>query len=202
LFVLFLALLVAATASLAPWIDVAPAFLIGFDAAAALFVLITCARMGPASADRLRLSAARNDAGRALLLVIVALLLAVILVVVGLELGGKDEARAVEVLLLVLTLTIAWTFGNMVCALHYARMYYDAHPGGGDHAGLRFPGTEAPDFWDFCYFAFVLGMTFQVSDVQIVSARIRRTATVHGLVAFFFNIGVVALTVNLIAGAI
>jgi uncharacterized membrane protein len=104
--------------------------------------------------------------------------------------------------LVVATLTIAWLFGNMVCALHYAHMFYDPAPGGGDHAGLVFPGTERPDFQDFCYFASVLGMTFQVSDVQIVSSRIRRAATVHALVAFFFNIGVVALAVNVVAAAI
>jgi uncharacterized membrane protein len=201
-FLLFLALLAIATAALTPWIDLAPSFLIGFDLAAALFILITGIRMGAALPDHLRLSAARDDAGRVLLLLIVALLLAVILVVVGLELGRNGQAGAPEVLIVVLTLTLAWTFGNLICALHYARIYYDAGPDGADHAGLIFPGTDAPDFWDFVYFAFVLGMTFQVSDVQIVSSRIRRIATVHGLLAFFFNIGVVALTVNLIAGAI
>ena len=201
-FLLFLLLMAAAVALLVPFAGLARAFLIGFDAAAALFILFTGVKMGPASPDRLRLNAARNDAGRVLLLLIVALLLAVILVVIVQEMGRHGQANGREVVLVVLTLAIAWTFGNLVCALHYARMFYDLGPDGGDHEGLLFPGAAAPDFWDFCYFAFVLGMTFQVSDVQIVNARIRRTATVHALLAFFFNIGVVALTVNLIAGAI
>lgn len=201
-FLLFLLLMVAIVAVLVPFAGLAPAFLIGFDTAAALFILLTAARMGPASPDRLRLNAARNDAGRVLLLLLVALLLAVILVVVVGEMGKEGRSSGREVMLVAATLTIAWTFGNLVCALHYAHMFYDVRPGGGDHAGLLFPGTEAPDFSDFCYFAFVLGMTFQVSDVQIFSRRIRRTATAHALLAFFFNIGVVALTVNLIAGAI
>ena len=201
-FLLFLLFMAGAVALLVPFADLAPAFLIGFDAAAALFILFTSVRMGPASPDRLRLNAARNDAGRVLLLLIVALLLAVILVVVVLEMGREGRSNAPEVVLVVATLTIAWVFGNLVCALHYARMFYDVLPGGGDHAGLLFPGADAPDFWDFCYFAFVLGMTFQVSDVQIFSRKIRRTATAHALLAFFFNIGVVALTVNLIAGAL
>lgn len=87
-------------------------------------------------------------------------------------------------------------------AVHYAHMFYDRDAGGGDHKGLNFPGTEQPVFQDFCYFAFVLGMTFQVSDVEIASHRLRRTATLHALVAFSFNIGVVALTVNVVASAI
>jgi uncharacterized membrane protein len=202
LFLLFLALMAVAVAALAPLVGAAPGFLIGFDAAAALFILVTGVRMGRASPELMRVNAARNDAGRELLLLIVALLLVVVLVVVILEMGKEGRSSGPEVLLVVSTLSIAWTFGNLVCALHYARMFYDAAPDGGDHAGLLFPGTDAPDFWDFCYFAFVLGMTFQVSDVQILNRKIRRTATAQGLLAFFFNIGVVALTVNLIAGAI
>jgi uncharacterized membrane protein len=201
-FLMFLILMVMFVASTAPFMGLTLSFLIGFDAAAALFILVTSVRMGPASPASLRLHAARDDAGRVLLLLIVALLLAVILVVIAQEMGRHGKANGQEVVLVVLTLTIAWTFGNLVCALHYTRMFYDVLPGGGDHAGLLFPGADAPDFWDFCYFAFVLGMTFQVSDVQIFSKRIRRTATAHALLAFFFNIGVVALTVNLIAGAI
>ena len=65
--------------------------------------------------------------------------------------------------------------------------------------GLYFPGGDAPDYWDFVYFAIVLGMTFQVSDVQITSRKLRRLATVHGLLGFLFNTVIVALTVNLAA---
>ena len=201
-FLLFLVLMTVVVALLVPIAGLERAFLTGFDVAASLFMLVTAMRMGPALPDQLRLNAARNDAGRVLLLLIVALLLAVILVVLVIEMGKEGRSSGSEIVLVAATLTIAWTFGNLVCALHYARMFYDVQPGGGDRAGLLFPSAEAPDFSDFCYFAFVLGMTFQVSDVQIISRNIRRTATAHALLAFFFNIGVVALTVNLIAGAI
>ena len=202
LFMLFLAVLVAAVALLAPWVGLAEGVLLGFDAAAFLFILGTCISMGDSSAEVLRKTAARNDANRTVLLLIVALLLLVILVALGFELGRAERSRGIQVLIVVPTLAIAWGFGNIVCALHYAHMFYDARPGGGDHAGLDFPGTREPDFWDFCYFAFVLGMTFQVSDVQIASARIRRTVTMHSLLAFAFNIGVVAMTVNVVAGLV
>jgi uncharacterized membrane protein len=69
-----------------------------------------------------------------------------------------------------------------------------------DDVPLIFPGKMKPDYLDFAYFSFVLGMTFQVSDVEIASQRIRRIALVHGLLSFTLNTFVVALTINLIAG--
>ena len=86
-----------------------------------------------------------------------------------------------------------------IFALHYAREFYDPTTGG----GLAFPGDEKePDYWDFVYFSFVIGMTSQVSDVGITSKQIRRTAAAHGVVAFFFNAALLALTINLAASAI
>lgn len=201
-FVLFLVLLVPSAAALVPLIGIERAVLLAFDFAAAIFVGASFLKMRRASPDRLRATAARNDSGRPFLLLVAAVALLVVLMVVGLELERPGSSDGPRVVLVAATLTIAWLFGNMVYAFHYAHMFYDPGPGGGDHAGLVFPRTEQPDFQDFCYFACVLGMTFQVSDVQIVSSRIRRTAMAHGLVAFFFNIGVVALTVNVVASAI
>jgi uncharacterized membrane protein len=202
LFLMFLGVLVAATYVLSLFVARDQALLLGFDLAAGLFVGGSLLRMGPATPDRLRAVAARNDAGRALLLLTAAIASFVVLVVVGLELDRRGSGGAETVVLVVVTLSAAWLFGNMVYALHYAHIFYDPAPEGRDHAGLTFPGTAEPDFADFCYFAFVLGMTFQVSDVEIVSKRIRRVATLHGLLAFAFNIGVLALTVNLVAAAL
>jgi uncharacterized membrane protein len=87
-------------------------------------------------------------------------------------------------------------------ALHYAHEYYrGATPG-----GLAFPGADAkneePDYWDFVYFSFVVGMTAQVSDVGITDKTIRRTATAHGIISFIFNTALLALMVNIAASAI
>src|SRR6266849_2229067 len=73
---------------------------------------------------------------------------------------------------------------------------------GGKKGGLNFPDEEAPDYWDFVYFAFVIGMTSQVSDVAVASKLIRRTVNAHGVVSFFFNTALLALSVNLAASAI
>jgi uncharacterized membrane protein len=126
----------------------------------------------------------------------------VILVVVGLELGRAGERDSIKLPLITITLLLAWLFANLVYALHYAHMFYDRWEARGDRGGLQFPGTPEPDFWDFCYFAFVIGATFQVSDVQISSAPIRRVVAAHSLVAFLFNIGILALTVNVIGSAL
>ncbi len=97
------------------------------------------------------------------------------------------------------SLLLAWLFLNTIFAVHYAHEFYG--DSGGKHSGLDFPGTKEPDYWDFIYFAFVIGMTFQVSDVQISERKIRRVALVHALIAFFFNVIVIALSVNIVAGS-
>jgi uncharacterized membrane protein len=98
------------------------------------------------------------------------------------------------------TLLLSWLVTHMVFALRYAHEYYarDEHPPAID-GGLEFPGGLAPDYLDFVYFSLVLGMTFQVSDVQITSRKLRRLATLHGLIGFLFNTVIVALTVNIAA---
>jgi uncharacterized membrane protein len=198
---MFLCLLAMFIAFLWPVLGFERAMLIGFDLAAVAFAIVLYATMGRAPAEMLRTQASRNDAGRALTLILAAIISLVVLIVVGLELRQIAGVGAMEVALIAVTLLLAWLFANLIYALHYAHIYYDSTVSGADHAGLLFPGTAEPDFLDFCYFAFVLGATFQVSDVQIVSARIRRTATLHGFAAFLFNIGIVALTVNVVASA-
>ena len=109
--------------------------------------------------------------------------------------------RHLHLAIVVATLLLSWLVTHILFALRYAHEYYDRKPGAAAvDGGLDFPGQEPPDYWDFAYFALVLGMTFQVSDVQISSRRLRRLATVHGLIGFLFNTVIVALTVNIAAG--
>lgn len=99
----------------------------------------------------------------------------------------------------------SWLMVHTVFTLRYAHYYYareheypqDSHAG-----GLDFPGETPPDYWDFAYFSFVLGMTFQVSDVEITSQLIRRLALLHGLLSFGFNTVIVALSINIISSLI
>jgi uncharacterized membrane protein len=98
------------------------------------------------------------------------------------------------------TILLSWSFIQVMFAFHYAHEFYAEHRGAA--GGLGFPGKEAPDYWDFLYFAFVIGMTEQVSDVTVRSKLMRRTVLAHGLLSFVFNFALLALTVNLAASAL
>ena len=101
------------------------------------------------------------------------------------------------------TLALSWLLTQAVFAIRYAHEFYErGQSTGGIAGGLSFPGEDAPDYWDFLYFSIVLGMTFQVSDVQITSQLLRRLATLHGLLGFLFNTVIIALTVNLASGVL
>lgn len=175
------------------------AALVGFDAGAGLFLLSVVpllAKDPPAMRD----AAERNDANRPMLLAITGTVCTTILVAVGFELAGKGELHASGTALVIVTLLLAWLFSNMIYALHYAHLYYSQQDGG-DTRGLDFPGDEDPDYWDFVYFAFTLGMTFQTSDVEMSGRHMRRVAVTHCFAAFVFNIGVLAFTINILGGA-
>jgi uncharacterized membrane protein len=114
--------------------------------------------------------------------------------------SARPDTRWIGVTLVAATLLLSWLMTHITFAYRYAHEYYARDEGGPDiDGGLQFPGEKDPDYWDFVYFALVLGMTFQVSDVQITSRKLRRVATLHGLIAFLFNTVIVAFTVNLAA---
>jgi len=117
-------------------------------------------------------------------------------------LKGLSPARqGLDVGLVAVTLLISWLMTHVTFALRYAHEFYARDNGGPDiDRGLEFPGETQPDYLDFFYFSLVLGMTFQVSDVQITSRKLRRVATLHGLLSFLFNTVILALTVNIAAG--
>jgi uncharacterized membrane protein len=182
------------------WAGWARAALIGFDAGAVLFLLSCIPLLDHAPAD-MRVAAQRNDANRAMLLVITAIVSAVVLVAVTVELSQKQQMHAGSIALIIGTLLVAWLFSNMIYALHYGHLFYSTKPKtGGDCGGISFPGDGEPDYWDFIYFAFTLGMTFQTSDVEIEGRGIRRVAILHCFAAFVFNIGVLAFTINVLGG--
>ncbi len=203
-FVAFLAVLLTVAAALYATLGAGQALLIGFDAGASVFLVQIVRLFTTATAATMRRRAADNEPDHFGLTVFSLIIVAVVLTGVGVELSGQGMHDKARILLAAATLTLAWSFANTLFALHYAHIWYLPHSADAtshrDHGGLEFPGDDKePDFWDFAYFAFVLGMTFQVSDVVITGKRIRRTALVHGLLAFLYNIGVVALSVSLVA---
>ncbi len=126
------------------------------------------------------------------------------IVAIGFVVGTIRELafwpRAWHLALTVAALASSWLLIQTVFAFHYARRYYDrrAHAGS-EPPELQFPGKREPDYLDFAYYSFVIGMTSQVSDVAVTSRRMRRLTLVHGFLAFVFNIAVLALSINIIA---
>lgn len=175
------------------------ALLLGFDAAALVFLLLTARVFGQASPASMRMHAKQQDVGRFGVLWSSVALSCMVMVALWVELRGESNAGGVvDMLAAAATIVLSWLYMNMIFALHYAHGYYGHRAG--THKGLDFPGTEEPDYWDFAYFALVLGMTFQVSDVQIVNRRVRRMALMHSVIAFFFNVFIIAISVNVAAG--
>ena len=112
-----------------------------------------------------------------------------------------EISNAVYLVIIIAGILLSWTMVHTSFCFHYARLYYKPDEEVDKPAnGLNFPKELHPDYLDFAYFSFVIGMTFQVSDVQINSRTIRRLALVHALISFVLNTFVVALTINLIAG--
>jgi uncharacterized membrane protein len=148
-----------------------------------------------------------EDPGAAMLFALVTLAAFASLVAVGMGVQGGSGLdpwpRAAHLLLMALSLAGAWLLIQVVFALHYARRYYLPGPADSEPArGLDFPGGQAPDYLDFFYFSAVVGMTSQVSDVAVRSRAMRRLTLWHGLLSFAFNLVVLALAVNAMAGSL
>ena len=173
--------------------------LLAFDVAAVLFLAAALVMIARSDSHSIRKRARKEDEGYWGFLLGSAAVALVALLALAAELHASRHAGSLQIALAVCSVVLAWLFMNTIFALHYAHEFYGEN--GGKRAGLEFPGDGEPDYWDFVYFAFVLGMTFQVSDVQIGERTIRRVALVHSVIAFFFNVIVIAVSVNIVAGS-
>ena len=177
--------------------------LTGWDIGIALYLALVFHMMRRSDIDRIRQRAAQQDEGQFTILVLtVAAALASVAAIFA-QLGSSAAANGgrqpINMILASLTILLSWAFIHTIFALHYAHEFYDDTASG----GLAFPGDDRePDYWDFVYFSFVIGMTSQVSDVGVTSKQIRRTVAAHAVVSFVFNVALLALTVNLAASAI
>jgi uncharacterized membrane protein len=210
-FMLFLAVLpiaFVALLALAPrW---SQAMLGGFDIAALLFILSLIGLLRDHTPETMMAHAQANDTRRLAVLVITSMVMVVIVTAVTVELpdARKDQGlmHVVSLVLVLISLLLAWLFSNLVWMLHYAHMYYRDTA---DIGGLHFPTPKqgeddcdhCPDYWDFIYFSLTMGMAFATSDVEIERADIRRIAVIHSAVAFFYNLVVLAFTINVTAGS-
>jgi uncharacterized membrane protein len=182
---------------------IATRLLVGWDVGLALYLGLLLRMMSVAEVRHIRMRAKLQDEGQITVLALTAIAalasLGAIVALLGMSEAGNREPA--HLMLAVTTIFLSWTFTHSMFALHYAHEFYDEN--GGRGGGLIFPGDlREPDYWDFVYFSFVIGMTSQVSDIAITCRPIRHTVSAHGIISFFFNVTLLALTVNIAASAI
>ncbi len=172
--------------------------LLAWNVAVGLYLVVAAYFVGRFDLGRVRRSAAEEDEGGAFILALTVAAAIASLAAIFVELGNASGQRAgaLSITLALSTVVLSWFFIQVIFAFHYAHEFYgeakDGHRG-----GLTFPDDDLPEYWDFIYFAFVIGMTFQVSDVQVTSKSVRRLVVAHGVVSFFYNVAVLSLMVNI-----
>lgn len=187
-------------------IHFATRLLIGWNVAATLYLALTFAMMAKSDMERLQKRAIMYQEGRWIVLGLVATaavaaLFATVQIVHGLK-ALPPGTVPLHLALCGATIMTSWLFMNINLALIYAHEYFAPGYDKRKAPALMFPEEPNPDYWDFVYFAIVIGMTFQVSDVQIQSKLLRRLATFHGAVSFFFNTFIIAISVNIAASVL
>jgi uncharacterized membrane protein len=195
-----LAIGIAAFMLLPPSLRLVTRLLLGWDIFIAFYLILVFTMVFRCGLAHIRRNAVLQDDGRFLILLVTAFgaFASIAAIVFGLDAQHRSSP---ELALATLTIALSWVTVHTTFALHYAHEYYRAAKPG----GLLFPSDdehEEPDYWDFVYFSFVIGMTAQVSDVGITDKMIRRTATAHGVISFVFNTALVALMVNIAASVI
>jgi uncharacterized membrane protein len=178
---------------------------LGWDVGVLVFLALSAQLFATASPNAMPAAAEAQQEGEWTIFWITLAVVIVSFVAVSSEFaaikGAAPGRQAWQVSLVAVTLLLSWLVTHVTFAFRYAHEYYARDLGGpGVDRGLDFPQEDEPDYLDFLYFALVLGMTFQVSDVQITSRKLRRVATLHGLLGFLFNTVIVAFTVNIAAG--
>lgn len=190
------AIALAATGAGALTLRLSRAVLIGWCCGALLYLVLAWRTARRGTALSMRQHAETFDQGSGFILFVTIFAAIASLTAIVADLGHAKQEGASVLLLSVATLILSWLFMHTVFAFHYAHRYYL------EPTCIVFPGTNEPDYWDFIYFAMVIGMTAQVSDVTTGGPGMRRLVLIHSVIAFFFNTAVLALGVNLAAGAV
>jgi len=177
--------------------------MIGWNFFGLVYILFSLYTMFKTKTDQIRVIAQRQDIGHQLLFVLLVMASLGCMIVIALLIRTSKNwilDKNMITLIYLGGVTICWILLQILFTFHYAHIFYgDASDNKSKHrGGLNFPGNKLPDYLDFAYFSFVIGMTFQVSDVSIVEQHFRRISLLHALLAFVFNTVIVALSINAI----
>ena len=174
---------------------------IAYSASALAMMWYVIVSADPSEAQR---EASIQDSSRTAIFIFVVGAAIASVFAVGAELGtakGLEKAYlAGHILFSLLAIFTSWALVHTVFTMRYAHVYYDTPEGDEAHGGLAFPDEQKPDYLDFAYFSFVIGMCFQTSDVSITSRRLRRLALVHSVISFGFNLAILGLSINMVSG--
>jgi len=175
--------------------------MIGWDIFSLCMIIISLVLFLSMRPREIRVLAKREDAGRIVVFLIVLITTMGSLVGILVLLGNKQGwilNKSLETAIYITGVFFSWILLHAIFTYRYALLYYGDHPTNPDEhsVGLQIPNELWPDYMDFAYFSFVIGMTFQVSDIEITSRPIRRLVLLHGLLSFIFNTVIVALTIN------
>ncbi|MFN6566595.1 DUF1345 domain-containing protein [Dendronalium sp. ChiSLP03b] len=197
------------SAILPPQLHIPTRILCAWNSGADFFLAITWWKMIKATSEKTRRYAENEYEGRLpIFMLIIAAASASVLAIVFLLTDKKGQSTillTLHVILSIMTIIGSWLLVHTMFALQYAHNYYkhvNHNHKGGIAGGLDFPNNNYPDYWEFLYYSFVIGMTSQVSDVQTTSRKMRRLTLLHGIFSFFFNTTILAITINIIAGLI
>lgn len=181
---------------------------IAWDGGVIAFLALTAWAIERCEAEDMRRTVLANDQGRVAVLALVVVAVAASVAAIFFLLEKPKAAGgppALQVALAAATIVCSWLMMHVMFALHYAHRFYRDDPRTAAEdatGGLRFPGAETPHYWDFLYFSFVIGMTSQVSDVQVTSRAMRRLVLWHGVLSFAFYTVVLALSINIVASLV
>lgn len=176
--------------------------MISWDAMSIFLIVLSWVTFYTLTPKQIRRLASVQDEGRVavfflVIAAVISSLLAIAILLTSKSNGGLVH-KEIKAIIYISGVVCSWFLLHTIFTLRYAHKYYASSKESPEEyvGGLTFPEENCPDYLDFAYFSFVIGMTFQVSDVVINSRTIRRTVLMHGLLSFMFNTVIVALTIN------
>lgn len=198
-----LAAALVAYLALVPWLNAATRLLLGWDVGALVYLGLAGLVVARADDDMTRVRAQMHDQNGFVIFLLVLTAASASFVAIGFLAGDLKALafwpRAGYLTLTVAALFMSWVLIHTLFAFHYARLYYSRPNNARQHRrGLKFPDEGEPDYLDFAYYAFVIGMTCQVSDVAVMARHMRRITLIHGVLSFIFNITILAMSINII----
>lgn len=189
-------------------VRLATRLLVAWNTAIVVYVAVILVLMMRATEQSMRRRAALSDESRGVVLLLAVLASGAALAAIFAEMAGVKDmegtARLLRILLSAGTILTSWTFIHIIFTQHYAHTYFSETDADDDgkperRGGLKFPGGGTPDYIDFLYFTFTIGVASQTADVGLTSREMRKAALIHQIITFFFNTTILALSINIAA---